>query len=89
MIEDALACVLQDLRKRHGLSEEKLAELTDTHRTYISQLERGLRSPSLRTLASLADALQISLRDLMGLVEEERSARAKAGREKPRRRKAE
>ncbi len=40
-----------------GLSQEELAALADLHRTYISQLERGLKSPSLRAIEMLAMAL--------------------------------
>ena len=40
-----------------NLSQEQLAELVAVDRTYISDLERGLRNPSLKTLARIADAL--------------------------------
>ncbi|MEN6333043.1 MAG: helix-turn-helix transcriptional regulator [Phycisphaerales bacterium] len=71
MIEESFGRVLRELRRSRGLSQERLADITETHRTYISQLERGLRSPSLRTLAAIAAALSVSIRDLIGLVEEE------------------
>lgn len=76
MIEESFGRVLRELRRSRGLSQDKLADLTDTHRTYISQLERGLRSPSLRTLTAVAAALSISIRDLMGLVEDEEAGRS-------------
>ncbi len=71
MIEDSFGRVLRELRRNRGLSQDKLADLTDTHRTYISQLERGLRCPSLKTVEAVATALSISIRDLMELVEDE------------------
>jgi transcriptional regulator with XRE-family HTH domain len=43
-----------------GISQEQLAHDSGYHPTYISQLERGLKSPSLRTLNQLAKALGIS-----------------------------
>lgn len=76
MIEESFGRVLRELRRSRGLSQDKLADLTDTHRTYISQLERGLRSPSLRTMEAVAAALSISIRDLMGLVEDKEAGRA-------------
>ena len=76
MIEESFGRVLRELRRNRGLSQDKLADLTDTHRTYISQLERGLRCPSLRTVEAVAAALSISIRDLMGRVEEEQAERA-------------
>jgi transcriptional regulator with XRE-family HTH domain len=41
------------------MSQEKLAELADLHRTYISQIERGLKSPSLKALVAIADSLEM------------------------------
>lgn len=76
MIEESFGRVLRELRRSRGLSQDKLADLTDTHRTYISQLERGLRCPSLKTVEAVAAALSISIRDLMGLVEEDKAGRA-------------
>ena len=52
--------VLAKRRRRAGLSQEALAEACGLHRTYVSQLERGLKSPTLRTLFDLAEALGAS-----------------------------
>lgn len=41
---------LRKLREEKGLSQEKLGFESGYHRTYISQLERGQKSPSLKTL---------------------------------------
>ncbi|MBM3501310.1 MAG: helix-turn-helix transcriptional regulator [Armatimonadetes bacterium] len=68
-MDKAFAAVLRDLRTRAGLSQEELGELTDLHRTYISQLERCLKSPSLRTLTRLAAALGVSVSEMMMLAE--------------------
>ena len=45
--------------KRH-YTQEKVAELTDTSVTYISQLELGHHTPSFETLESLSKALKVS-----------------------------
>jgi transcriptional regulator with XRE-family HTH domain len=50
--------VLRDFRARAGLSQEQLADLAGLHRTYVSQLERGLKAPSLVSLQRLAKALR-------------------------------
>lgn len=42
-----------------GWSLERLSEKSGIHWTYISELERGRRNPSLRTLFRLADALGV------------------------------
>jgi transcriptional regulator with XRE-family HTH domain len=46
-------------RKGSNLSQEKLAGLADIHRTYISQIERGLKSPTLEVVFSPCNALSI------------------------------
>ncbi|MDR2658745.1 MAG: helix-turn-helix domain-containing protein [Spirochaetaceae bacterium] len=46
-------------RKDSNFSQEKLAELANIHRTYISQIERGLKSPTLEVIFSLCSALSI------------------------------
>ena len=71
MIDRAFARVLKDLRAQSGLSQEALGDRTDLHRTYISQLERGLKSPSLRTIERLCSALGVGLSDMMAAVEGE------------------
>jgi transcriptional regulator with XRE-family HTH domain len=61
----AFGILLQEARKSKGLSQEKLAELSDLHRTYISDLERGLRNPTLSTIVSLANALETTVSELL------------------------
>jgi len=39
------------------LWQEQLADSSELHRTYISQLERGLKAPSLAAIEWLASAL--------------------------------
>ncbi len=50
---------LRELRKEHGLSQEKLAELADLHRNYPSLLERGRANPTLLVIAALPRALEV------------------------------
>ena len=51
-------------RKKKKLSQEKLAELADIHRTYIGQIENGKRNIALKNVAKIAKALGVSIRDL-------------------------
>jgi transcriptional regulator with XRE-family HTH domain len=81
--EEDLAAVLTRLRKARDISQEDLAEESGYHRTYVSELERGLKSPSLRTLNSLARALGISTLELVAEIEKASEARlARSGRTK-------
>lgn len=46
-------------RKQRGLSQEKLAEISGLHRTYISAIECHRRSIALENIQRIADALDI------------------------------
>lgn len=47
-------------RKMQDLSQEKLAEKADLDRTYLSDIERGVRNPGIKNVARLAKALGIT-----------------------------
>jgi len=49
--------VLRAAREKLGLSQEELAERAGVDRTYVSILERGLKSPTLETLEKICGAL--------------------------------
>ena len=57
------------LRKVLGISQEELAFRAEVHRTYISQLERGLKSPTLSMILKLSRALKASASKLVATVE--------------------
>lgn len=50
---------LKRYRKEKGLSQEKIADMSGLHRTYISAIERRKRSISLENVQKIADALEI------------------------------
>jgi transcriptional regulator with XRE-family HTH domain len=54
------AANLRRHRKRFGLTQEALGDRCDLHRTEISLLERGKRSPKLKTLVVLSRGLGLS-----------------------------
>jgi ribosome-binding protein aMBF1 (putative translation factor) len=56
---------LREIRTRKGISQEKLAELAGLHRTYVSSVERGERNISLINIENLANALGVSMAELM------------------------
>ena len=68
-IEKIFGLVLKDVRREKGLSQEELGFESGYHRTYISLLERGLRSPSLSTIYRLSASLGISPSELIKKVE--------------------
>lgn len=59
-VNKAIAEVISRLRNNADLSQEDLADKSGIHRTYVSQIERGLKSPTLQVLMRLASALNTS-----------------------------
>ncbi len=56
---------LRILRQKQELTQEGLADKANMHFTYIGQIERGLRNPSLINLHKLAKALKVSAEELL------------------------
>lgn len=73
MPEKALKALGDAIRARRaeidGLSQEGLADLAGMHRTYVGDIERGLRNPSYRNLVKLAAALEVPLSELVARAE--------------------
>jgi len=69
VVSKAFGEVLRELRLERGLSQERLALEMGLHRTYVSQLERGVKSPTLRTIWRLSRFLGIDPSQLVRLVE--------------------
>ncbi len=59
------AVALKHYRELAQMSQEDLAAASDLDRTYISQLERALKSPTLNTLEKLATRLGIEAQYLL------------------------
>jgi transcriptional regulator with XRE-family HTH domain len=52
---------IRNYRTQKGLSQEKLAELSGCHATYIGQLERGEKNATLESIERVTSALGVSL----------------------------
>ena len=52
---------LKLFRNAANLSQEELAELSDLDRTYISMLERDIKSPTLQTIINICNALEVNI----------------------------
>ena len=67
---------IKEQRERSALSIRKLAELTGVSNPYLSQIERGVRTPSAEILRSIAGALSIRTETLYqraGLLDDQES----------------
>lgn len=67
--EAAFGVILRELRKRQKLSQEALAHEAGLERNYISLLELGRNSASVKVIFKLAHALGLSVAEFMSLVE--------------------
>ena len=56
---------LKQLRKHNNLTQEKLSELANMDRTYISDIERGIKTISIEKLYQLSNAFNIELWELL------------------------
>ena len=65
---------IRDLRRTRAMSLEAVAARTDLSIGFLSQIERGLSSPSLRVLATLADVLGVGIAGLFGAKENDAAA---------------
>lgn len=75
-LRNLLGEVVGETRRRLGLSQEELAFQSGLHRTSISHIERGVKSPTVDTLGKIATALTTTPSQL--LAEAERRAQDKA-----------
>ena len=57
------------LRAARGFSQDKLAELADIDRTYLSGIERGVRNPGIKAVLKLCRALRVGVDELCEGVE--------------------
>jgi len=56
---------VRDLRKKKGLTQEELAFKAELHRTYIGMIERAEKNITLTNIEKIANALEVSINDLM------------------------
>lgn len=74
---EALGVVLQERRSKLNLSQSDLAQQSEFHRSYISDVERGARNISLRNLSRLAEALETQVSTLIVSAERKLHSRAR------------
>lgn len=60
-----VASNIRSIRLKQSLSQEKLAELTGLHRTYISSIERSKRNITIDSIEKLTTALNINVQELL------------------------
>jgi transcriptional regulator with XRE-family HTH domain len=76
-LAQALGAELTRLRIEKGLSQLKLADALGYTERYIGQLERGVKSPTIRTLADLAEVFLTKPSAILRAAEQRQSSVAK------------
>lgn len=79
-LQTNLGATIRHWRKKLGITQEELAWRSDLHRTYIADIERGGRNITLRSIAHLAAALQVTVQSLVSQAEEPVSGEVKPNR---------
>jgi len=64
-VKKRLGTNLRRLREAKGLSQEAFAFEAGIHRTYVSDIERGARNPTITIVENLAIALGVSASELL------------------------
>lgn len=63
-IQKRLGNRIRELRKEKGLTISQLAERTNLSDNFIGSIERGIRSPAIKTLERIASVLKVKIKDL-------------------------
>jgi transcriptional regulator with XRE-family HTH domain len=71
LVSEIVAQLVSDARRQEGLSMDELADRAGVHRTYVGLLERRSRQPTLAVAANLAEALGLSLSELVAEAEQD------------------
>lgn len=58
---------IQMLRKNHGLSQERLAEILKINRNYLSRIETGKSEPSISVLKNIAEYFKVDVTTLINI----------------------
>jgi DNA-binding XRE family transcriptional regulator len=67
--ERAFGDALREIRKERCISQEQLALDSGLDRTYVSLIERGVQSPTLRTVVKLANVLHVKPSEIVSRME--------------------
>lgn len=70
-IEKAFGQVIRELRLEQNISQEKLAELSELDRSYLSEIERGIKTISIVTLFKLSKGLNVASSKLISEMEKQ------------------
>lgn len=67
-VRTRLAANLRRLRKEKGWSQEDYADRAEIHRTYVSDIERGARNPTITVVEKLAKPFGVPIGELLDTI---------------------
>lgn len=63
--------VLRQFRIESGLSQDQLVDKIDMSKAFLSEIERGIKMPSLETLFRISKALDVNAWEIVKEIEKE------------------
>ncbi len=66
----AIAQAIKEKRNEKHISQEKLADMIDSHQVYISEIEKGKKIPSITILYNIAQSFEMTLTEFIKVIEE-------------------
>ncbi len=63
-VKSALGARIRSLRHKLGYTQEQFAEAVGVAPRHVSRIENGVNSPSVETLAKIAEILQVNIKEL-------------------------
>ena len=63
-VKVALGARIKNLRRKLGYTQEHFAEAIGVAPRHVSRIENGINTPSIETLAKIADILQVDIKEL-------------------------
>ncbi|MEC1376496.1 helix-turn-helix transcriptional regulator [Heyndrickxia oleronia] len=70
-VKTQFGLTVRKLRLSKNISQEKFAEIVGLHRTYISEVERGIRNVTLINVVKIAEGLEVKTSELFREMERE------------------
>jgi ribosome-binding protein aMBF1 (putative translation factor) len=65
VVQQALGARIRQLREKKGWSQEDFAARSGLHRTFVGNIERGLKNTTILTLVMVSKALGITVSELL------------------------